>query len=107
MLETLRGRAAAIAETLRAEGPAFTLSPPPASPPAPPDPVAGPEEGCRFIAADVDWRRWRYCGQPVRRGAWCAAHDAAVHRWPGLADRQRLGEEIIRQLATGGTDDRA
>ncbi len=73
-------------------------------------PSSGPDQapdegGCRFIAADVDWRRWSYCGRPVARGAWCPAHDAAVHRWRGLMERQRLGEEIIRRMAEGETDE--
>lgn len=66
----------------------------------PPDDNEGQRtEGCLHIADDVDWGRWRYCGRPVHRGAWCAAHYAACHRWPGLERRQRLGENIVRVLA--------
>jgi len=66
---------------------------------APPDERDGQRpDGCLHIAVDVDWGRWRYCGRPVHRGAWCTAHYAACHRWRGLVRRQRLGEDIVRML---------
>ena len=80
--------------------PEIPLSPEAAVPPPDHDPGQR-ENGCRFIAADIDWRRWRYCGRPIARGAWCAAHDAACHRWRGLENRQRLGEEIVRRVSEG------
>lgn len=82
------------------------IAPAPITPPPDPDPGQR-DQGCRFIAADVEWRRWRYCGKPIRRGAWCAAHAAACYRWHGLEDRQRRGEEIIRQLSGGDPIDLA
>ena len=76
--------------------------------PPPAEPLAGQNpEGCLHIAADVDWRRWRYCQRPVHRGVWCAAHYAAVHRWPGVEARRRRGEEMLRILAEGAAADDA
>ena len=67
--------------------------------PPPEDNEGQRAEGCLHIAADVALGRWRYCRRPVHRGAWCAAHYAACHRWPGQVARQRLGEDIVRALA--------
>ena len=67
--------------------------------PVPPDPEPGQrQEGCLHIVADVAEGSWRYCQRPVHQGAWCAPHYAACHRWPGIRERQKLGEEIVRIL---------
>ena len=72
----------------------------------PPEDNAGQRaQGCLHIAADVDFGRWRYCQRPVHRGAWCAAHYAACHRWPGHIARQRLGEYIVLLLARADVDE--
>ena len=74
----------------------------------PPEPNEGQRaEGCLHIAADVDPGQWRYCRRPVHRGAWCAAHFAAIHLWPGFVLRQHLGEAIVRALAGVETFDAA
>jgi hypothetical protein len=107
MPQTLPGRQPAVAGTVRPDRIAVAAPPIEAgtqdnSLPIAPPPDTDPgqrDEGCRFIAADIEWRRWRYCGKPIRRGAWCAAHDAACHRWRGFEDRQRLGEELVRRIA--------
>jgi hypothetical protein len=96
------GRETALAPQTRTGLPAVTAPPAHAiAPPPEPDPGQD-DEGCRFIAEDVTWRRWHYCGRPVARGVWCAAHDAACHRWRGFEDRQRLGEELVCRIAEGG-----
>ena len=80
--------------------------PEPIAPPPEPNP-AQRAEGCLHIAADVDWGRWRYCQRPVHRGNWCVAHYAASRRWSGLVRRQRLGEYIVRALASAEFHDAA
>jgi hypothetical protein len=75
----------------------------PIAPPLDDNPGHRPE-GCLHIAADVDSRSWRYCQRPIHRGAWCAAHYAACHRWEGHEGRQRRGEYIVRVLAGADFD---